>query len=156
MPKNCRMSSSPNKKYCREKGKRLGVMENSPNVRTIQPAGDDVIQTTRKESGEWYSNACIMKVKKRARHNDLILMHKDGGLPEAGLDDGGTAEFSGLKSTRAVISNIQQCEGHAKSLTSFSLSNIWTVVSQSTQASVMLTPYLSPEGPNEKCVNIKE
>jgi hypothetical protein len=39
-----------------------------------------------------------MKVKKKngARHNDLIPMHKDGGLPKASLDNGGTAELSGF------------------------------------------------------------
>jgi len=37
----------------------------------------------------------------------LVLMRKDGRLPEASLDDGGTAELSGLKSTRTAISSVQ-------------------------------------------------
>ena len=73
-------------------------------------------------------------------------MSEGGGLPEASLNDSCAAKFSGLKSIRTAIRNAAKGM-ESSELTSFNLSNIWTVVSQSTQASVMLTPYLSPEGP---------
>ena len=33
------------------------------------------------------------------RGNDLVLVREDGGLPEASLNDGGTAKLSGLEIT---------------------------------------------------------
>lgn len=73
-------------------------------------------------------------------------MSEDRGLPETGLNDGGTAELGSLEITHKRQLGMFH-KGYVKLLTSFNLSSIWTVVSQSTQASVMLTPYLSPEGP---------
>lgn len=85
-------------------------------------------------------------------------MLEDRGLPEPGFDYGGTAELGGLKDTcgRQLIT-IRYGAGYEGSRTSFNLSNIWMVVSQSTHASVILTPYLSPDGPDgEKWVSVKE
>lgn len=108
------------------------------------------IQTTQKES-----RRKVGQCAHEARHSDSILMSKDRRLPEASLDDGSTAELGGLEKTGTAIRDTQSDKGTGYQLTSFNLSSICTVISQSTQASVMLTPYLSPDGPNaEKCISI--
>lgn len=91
-------------------------------------------------------------------YNSLVFMGEDRGLPEPSLDNGGTAELGGLKSgSERRLGTILCCVEYGESRTSFNLSNIWTVVSQSTHASVILIPYLSPEGPDtEKLISIKE
>lgn len=92
-----------------------------------------------------------------AMYDSLVLMREDRRFPEASIDDGSTAELSGLESTQERRLVISRSTDYGVSLTSFNLSNIWTVVSQSTQASVILTPYLSPEGPDaEKRISVKQ
>ena len=70
--------------------------ENSPNYTTGEERWDRYRQHEKRASGR-YNSVRITRMKDRAGYNSLVLMCEDGGLPEASLDDGGTAEFSGLK-----------------------------------------------------------
>ena len=58
---------------------------------------DDDGYRQRGESGGKYSSALVTRWKDGGGYNNLVLMREDGGLPEASLDDGSTAELSGLK-----------------------------------------------------------
>src|SRR5882762_10454418 len=77
--------------------------ENSPSVQTIQQTRGDATNTDnakRKRTEDTAVHSLIARVRWGKRYNSLVLMREDRGLPEPSLDDGGTAEFGGLKSTR--------------------------------------------------------
>ena len=136
----------------------VGKQSECANHTTDEECCNKYRQREEKADGRYSSTLAHRKGGVGTRYNSLVLMREDKGLPEPSLDDCSTAELSGLKSTcgrRLEISVMVRSVGITR--TSFNLSNIWTVVSQSTHASVMLTPYLSPEGPDaEKWVRMKE
>ena len=87
----------------KEEGSSLRWGENSPNVRTISPTGgvcDKYRQHKKKAEGRYSSTLTHREGEGGAGYDSLVLMREDRGLPEPSVNDGGTAELGGLKSTR--------------------------------------------------------